>query len=148
MDASADIKVEARVFKVAVENIMPLWPQLQPLLARVLPMIKTHNEEDIRKLLLGQMAQLWIQWSDRVEAFLVSEFAAYPRGVWVRAWLAAAAPDAKFSDSGFFVALSDWAEAHKCRGLEGGGRIGWLRKFPGATLEGIHARITFDERAV
>lgn len=148
MDAEARAQTEARVFKVAVENIMPLWPQLQPLLALILPMMQTHNEEDIRKILLGQMGHLWIQWSDRVEALVVSEFAAYPRGVWVRAWLAAAYPGAKFNGDAFFSALSDWAVAHRCRGLEGGGRIGWLRKFPNARMEGFHARINLAEGAV
>lgn len=128
------------VLRVAPDNITPLWPQVVPLLGKVLDRARTHDAEDVRRMLLVQTAQLWIQWNERVEAAVVTEFVTYPKGLFVRLWLAGALPQITVE----WVALEDmiggWAKANHCAGLELVGRMGWLRRFPKAAFEGIVMR--------
>jgi len=132
----------ADIFQVAVANVTPLWPQLESILAPALALTSTHDPEDIRRALLGQAAHLWIQWNgEHVEAAVVSEFVHYPRGIWVRAWLAGARDDARMDDRGFHEALMAWCKMHGCIGFEAVGRHGWLRKFPDAHAEGLVMRM-------
>lgn len=129
-----------QVFRVSQENVTPLWPQAEPLIERALHGSVTHDVEDIRKMILGGAAHLWAQWSDWLEAIAVSEFAPYPRGIWVRVWLAAVADGARFDDAKFFAVLDHWREMHGCRGFEAIGRLGWLRRVPGARFIGAVMR--------
>ena len=132
------------VFRVAVENITPLWPQIEKLLEIPLGMRPTHNAEDVWKLLMAMQSQLWVQMAGTtVEACVVTEFSAFPRGVWLRCWLAGARDDARFDYWRFFEVLQKFARDNGCRGISGDGRIGWLRKYPNAQFEGISARVTF-----
>lgn len=133
------------VFRVAVENITPLWPQLEPLLEKPLTMRPTHDTEDVRKLLMGQVCHLWVQMDGSIlEAFVITEFSAYPKGVWLNAWLAAARDDARFDYWRFRDVLCDWAISHQCRGVSAIGRVGWLKKYPEARYEGVCVRMTFQ----
>lgn len=129
-----------QVFRVAVENVTPLWPQVAPLVTRGLAGHVTHDAEDVRRMLLGQTLQLWVQWSDRVEAVAVSEFAVYPKGVWVRIFLAAAASDSHLDGEAFLASLSQWRDMHGCQGFEAIGRMGWLRRFPDMRFVGAVMR--------
>ena len=133
------------VFRVAVHNITPLWPQVEKLLEIPLAMRPTHNAEDVWKLLMAMQSQLWVQMPSPpiVEACVVTEFVAFPRGVWLRAWMAAANEDVRFDHWRFVEALKKFARDNGCRGISGDGRIGWLRKYPEAVFEGVSARITF-----
>lgn len=126
-----------RVFRVAVENIMPLWPQLDPLIVSGLRTVATHDAEDVRRMLLGQACHLWIQWSDRVEAMVISEFTTYPKGLWLRLWLGAALPDAKMRPELFMSELEDWRVTNGCVEFEIIGRTGWGRLLPGARYEAV-----------
>ena len=128
------------VMRVAVDNIMPLWPQIEPLIAEALSVCQTHDTEDVRRMLLAQSAQLWIQWEDRVLGLLITEFVSYPKGIWVRIWLAAAAQNAKLDYVSLYDTLSKWRDANGCRGFEALGRPGWLRKFPEFRVEGLVMR--------
>lgn len=137
------------VFRCAVENISGLWPQLDALFSPLVSKRPTHTMDDVRRMLLGQACQLWVQWergNPELDAAAVTEFAAYPRGVWVRVWLAAARPGVAFDEEGLVGALDDWRVHHNCRGFEEIGRIGWLRRlqrrFPNATFEGAVMRWT------
>jgi hypothetical protein len=130
----------ASVFRVAVENVTPIWPQVEPLVVRALCGQPTHDAEDVRRMLLGNAAQLWIQWAERVEAICVSEFVAYPKGIWVRVWLVGADPVAKMTDAGFADAIEHWREANGCRGIEAIGRLGWLRRYPQVKFVGAVMR--------
>jgi len=133
-------QTEARIFSVTVENVLPLWPQWEPLLVRALRGSDTHTPMDVRRLVLGEMSHLWIQWSDRIEAFVITEFVNYPRGRWLRLWLAASAPDAELNGGAFEDMLVQWRDANDCRGFELLGRLGWMRRFPHAKLEGVIMR--------
>jgi len=130
----------SRVFQVSVENVMPLWPMWEPMLNRALRQVETHDALDVRRMVLGEQAHLWVQWNDVLEAFVVSEFVTYPKGVWLRLWLAAAAPDAELRDDLFEDTLAVWKDAHNCRGFEVIGRMGWLRRFPEARFCGAVLR--------
>ena len=139
MDTNVVIQ-QTRVFRVAVENVMALWPQLEPLLRRALRTMETHDAMDVRRLVLGEQAHLWVQWSGALEGFVVSEFVAYPKGTWLRLWLAAAAPNCELNDQLFEDALSVWRDEANCRGFEVIGRMGWLRRFPEARFVGAVMR--------
>lgn len=138
----SDALRKAAIFQVAVANITPAWPQLEALFAPALAINSTHDCESIRRALMGQSCHLWIQWDgERIEAAVVSEFAHYPNGVWVRIWLAGALPEVRMDVDGFLHCILEWAEAHGCVGLEAVGRHGWLRKFPEARAEGLVMRM-------
>ena len=140
---SAALKPQAAprsVFMVAVENVMPLWPQWEPLLVRALRGSETHDATDVRRMVLGEQAHLWAQWAGRLEAFVITEFGAYPKGTWLRLWLAGAEPDVSMDDGMFEDALAVWKDAHNCRGYEIIGRMGWLRRFPEARFVGCIMR--------
>jgi len=154
MDGIANIVRPARVFQVSVENVMPLWPSWEPMLRRALRQVETHDATDVRRMVLGEQAHLWVQWNGSatqgvtsgplpaLEAFVVSEFVVYPKGTWLRLWLAASAPEADLRDDLFEDALALWKDAHSCRGFEVIGRMGWLRRFPEARFCGAVMRTT------
>ena len=95
------VPAESRVYQVGVEKVMPLWPTWEPLLKRALRGVETHDALDVRRAVLGEQAHLWIQWNGSLEAFVVSEFVTYPKGVWLRLWLAASEQDAELRDDLF-----------------------------------------------
>lgn len=133
---------DASVVRVGVENITPLWPEIEDLITKALCGRPTHDAEDVRRMLMGHVCQLWVQRSETTEALVVSEFATYPKGIWVRAWLGAARDESRMDTYGFSGALLVWSQQHGCRGLEAQGRLGWLRRFPEAQAEGQLMRIT------
>ena len=130
------------VFPVTVDNVMRLWPHWEPVLKRALRDVETHDPLDVRRMVLGEQAHLWVQWDNRLEAFVVSEFVTYPRGTWLRLWLAASAPDAQMNSDAFEDVLSAWKDANNCRGFEIIGRMGWLKRFPEARFAGAVLRTT------
>jgi hypothetical protein len=134
------VEQSQRVFRVMVENVMPLWPQWEPLLKRALQGVETHDPADVRRFVLGEQAQLWIQWNGTLEAFVVSELATYPRGTWLRLWLAATAPGVALRDELFEDVLAEFKDQNECRGFELTGRMGWMRRFPESRFCGIIMR--------
>ena len=133
------------VIRVAVENIAPLWSQVEPLVIDGMRDVPTHTAEDVRLLLISHRCHLWIQWDEhRVEAIVITEFAVYPRGIWLRMWIIAARRDAKIDDDLFFNALEEWRLANGCRGYEGCGRHGWLRRLKMVKMEGLVVRVTYE----
>ena len=135
------------VFRVSLPNVTAAWGHVLPWFASIFADRLTHTPEDVRQLLLAERAQLWVQFCEKtgeVEAAFVTEFAVYPRGVWVRIWLGAAPPKVEIHYEMVRAAMSEWARMNGCRGFEIIGRHGWLRKFPEATVEGLAMRVTFD----
>ena len=130
------------IIRVAPENITPLWPQVEPLMQLGIHGVPTHTTEDVRHQLMSMAAHLWIQWADRVEAVCVTQFMAYPTGVWLRVWLGAVYPQHKFDTQGFYNTVTAFRRANNCRGLEVVGRVGWMKLFPQARLEGVLLRET------
>jgi hypothetical protein len=133
------------VLRVSVDNVHLIWPQLEPLLVVPLALRPTHNADDVYKMLLAQMVQLWVQMDGhRLEAFVITEFEVCPRGIWLRAWLAGADREAAFDSWRMEQAISAWAKANNCRGISAGGRIGWLKRYPSAQYEGVLMRVTWE----
>jgi hypothetical protein len=132
----------ATVFPVTPENIMRLWPHWEPLLKRALRDVETHDAADVRRMVLGEQAHLWLQWDNQIEAFVVTEFVTYPKGTWLRLWLAATAPECEMNNAMFEDVLSAWKDTNNCRGFEIIGRMGWLRRFPEARFVGVVLRTT------
>lgn len=133
----------AEIFCVAPQNLAPVWSQVAELWAPEVDQRPTHTLEDLRSAILGMKAQLWIQWEKPlVEAALMTEFASYPRGVWVRAVLAVARDGYRMNTSGFLTQLEMWRDMHGCRGFECIGRVGWLKRIPDAKVEGVLMRTT------
>jgi hypothetical protein len=133
------------VFRVSVDNVNLIWPQLEPLLALPLALRPTHNAEDVYKMLLAQMVQLWVQMDGpTLEAFVITEFEVCPRGIWLRAWLAGADREASFDNWRMEEAITAWARINNCRGISAGGRLGWMKRFPGAKYEGALMRVTWE----
>ena len=135
------------IFRVSVPNISSTWAYIQPWFASIFADKPTHTPDDVWQMLLAERAQLWIQFCQEtgaIEAAFVTEFAAYPRGVWVRIWLGAAPPKVKIHYNMVKAAMNEWARMHGARGFEIIGRHGWLHKFPEAVVEGLCMRVTFD----
>ncbi len=145
MDGSAVIeaktKPETRVFRVAVENVMPAWDALRPLILQELVTIPTHNEDDVRKAIMSGTCHLWVQWSDHIEAMVLTDFVAYPRGLALRVWMGAAYRNDGMDWHAFRAAIEEWAVACKCRWIDACGRIGWLKRFSGAHMAGVFMRM-------
>jgi len=133
------------VFRVSVDNVHLIWPQLERLLALPLALRPTHNADDVFKMLLAQMVQLWVQMDGpTLEAFVITEFEVCPRGIWCRAWLAGADREATFDNWRMEEAIVAWAKANNCRGISAGGRLGWMKRFPNAKFEGALMRVTWE----
>jgi hypothetical protein len=116
-------------------NICKAWPEIEPMMADVLALSGTHGTEDVRRLLLSGQAQLWVQWNERVEAFMVTEFVTYPKGTWLRIWLGGATRGAKVDWKDIRAEATKFAEMNRCAGLRIEGREGWLKHFPDATKQ-------------
>lgn len=111
-------------------NILPIWESTAELLKPAIELNDTHSVEDVRKMALCGNTQLWIQWSDKVDAAVVTEFVNYPKGVWFRFWLAGARKGAEVLWEKFFDTLVAFAKANNCHGIEDCGRIGWNKYCP------------------
>lgn len=106
-------------------NVMKAWPKVALLLQEAIDMSGTHNIDDVRKKLLAGHAQLWVQWNEGVEACAVTEFVDYPRGLWLRVWLAGADDQEKGRWAEFQDMIVEFAMANDCIGVENWGRKGW-----------------------
>lgn len=126
-------------------NILSIWPQIIPLLEPALALTKTHTIEDIRKLLLCGNAQLWVQWNDKAEAAVVTEFKNYPLGIGFNFWLAGALKEAKIKWNEFFDTLYEFAKNNGCRWIEDCGRGGWDKYAPQAKRIAVMRRIEIKE---
>ena len=142
MDGHMPIQLRPRVFPVEVENVMALWPKWEPLLKQALRRDETTDALDVRRRVLSEQAHLWVQWSTTLEGFVVTEFANYPKGTWLRLWLAATAPGSVLDDDAFEDVLSAWRDANNCRGFEIIGRMGWAKRFAEARFVGVVLRTT------
>jgi len=135
------------VFRVAYDNIAPLWPQVAPLVERGLRGTPTHTVEDVRRALYSGSCQLWAQCDmPVVEAIVITEFVPYPQGLWLRAWIGATDANGPGMDhDDLFRVISKWARDQHCRGFEAIGRHGWLRHYPTAQVEGLYMRVSLED---
>lgn len=122
--------IDGTITMIYPAYVMQTWASVYPLLEAAISIAETHSMEDVRKAILGGQAQLWVQWKDGIEASVVTEFINYPRGTWLRFWLAGAKPEAKVDWEAFFETLVKFANENKCMGIEDCGRIGWAKYCP------------------
>jgi hypothetical protein len=133
-----------KILRVWPENVTPLWPQIAPMLEPALAISSTHTPEHVRRAVMVGKAHLWAQMDDTiVEACMVTEFADFPIGMFVRVWSAGARIDRRMDTDAFVAAATDWALKHGCIGLEAVGRAGWLRRVPNSRVEGLIMRVVF-----
>lgn len=149
MDGMTQIEptTDVRVFRVAVENVMPIWPALRPLILQELVVVPTHTEEDVRKAILSGSCHLWVQWSDHVEAMVLTDFVSYPQGLALRCWLGSSYRSDKMDWRKFRTAIMGWAQACGCRWVDACGRVGWLKRFADAKMAGVFMRVTVEGNA-
>ncbi len=120
------------VFRLAPELITPAWSILEPIIASALKGQETHNTEDVRQLLMTMQCHGWIQVDEEtnsIQALVVTEFTRYPRGLWLRLWLAGVADGCHLEDNMFYEVLDKWRVDMGCREFEIIGRPGWSRRF-------------------
>ena len=111
-------------------NVPPVWSECEPLLKEAIESFGTHTIEDVYKGIMGGKAQLWVQWSGKVDAVVVTEFVDYPKGLWFRFWLAGALKGSQVLWQKFFDTLYEFAKKSRCAGIEDCGRIGWEKYIP------------------
>ena len=132
--------------RLAVENVAPLWPQIHDLLKLDEGIGITHSIEDIHKMILSHRIDAWIQFFKPfsvLEAVVITEFVGYPRGLFLRAWIACALPTAKLDVDSFYHLISAWAFNNDCVGMIATGRRGWFRKFSNVKNDSYTSRIMF-----
>lgn len=129
------------ILRVMPENISPLWPQLERLFAPAVAQVSTHTTEDVKRHLMAMRSQLWCDMAGAtVRAALVTEFADYPVGMFIRIWLAGARHDYPMDNGRFHDVIDEWRQGHDAIGFEVVGRHGWLKHFPGLKVEGLIMR--------
>lgn len=131
---------------VLPENIEAIWPQIIPLLQPALKIAETHNIHDVKDAIDFGKAQLWVQWNEgAVDAAVTTEIVNYPRGTWLRFWLAGAQPKTDILWDKFYESLYNFAKKHKFVGIEDCGRNGWSKYAPHAKKIAILRRIKIGE---
>ena len=135
------------ILRVNPVDVTALWDQVQPLITSALRDIPTHDAEDVRGAILAGTSTLFIQFREVVEAIAVTQFAAFPKGIWLSIWLVGARPDYALDDAAFLDVMTTFQEINGCRGFQyTGARQGWIKRFPGFKLEGVNLRQTLHER--
>ncbi len=133
------------IIRIAPENISLLWrDQLEPMVTAALRDTPTHVAEDVRISLLGLQSHMFAKMDGPVVlSFIVSQFSAYPQGVWLHIWLTASLDTIPFDVPAFLAVADEWRKLHGCRGLQMAcARDGWRKKFPRESFAGITIRLT------
>jgi hypothetical protein len=131
------------VFRVEVPLVSKTWGVISRLFAGQLAHQGTHSDEDVRRMLLNQAAQLWVQMDeDVIQAGVVTEFIVYPRLTALNVWLTAAIKEARLDDAAFIETIGAFAIENGCSRIVTEGRPGWMRRFPTARFMG--ARLSMD----
>lgn len=124
-------EIPQSIFPVDPENVHRVWPDIEPLIKRVLGKAhaRTFEPEHVRRRLIDGTARLLAQWgSNGPEALVVTDIAEYPRGKWVRIWLAATAVMRRMDIDGMAFHVKRLCKITGCRGFECVGRLGWMRR--------------------
>lgn len=108
-------------------NIKKVWPQVSEMLLPLVEEMRTHTIDDVYRLLMGGVAQLWVQWNGGIEAAITTLFIPYPQLLSLRLWLAAADDEAKIDWDEWRKTLLEFALDNKCGMVEAEGREGWGR---------------------
>lgn len=137
----------SRILRVRTEDLPIVWFPVASLLSPLLQRLKTHDTEDVRRMIMGSQAHLWVQWSGNLDCAVVTEFITYPKGVWLRIWLTVARQGALVDWPAFAPIMSDWALRHGCQDeIEMQGRPGWKRRYPGLKEVRVTMRLPIGKR--
>lgn len=123
---------EPFITMVLPQNINGLWAEVAKMIEPALSLSMTHNIDDVYDCIMNNEAQLWIQWSGKVDAAVITEIIYYPRGQWCRIWLGGAVKNGKIPWKKFFDTLYGFAKKSGCVGIEDCGRQGWEKYVPTA----------------
>lgn len=109
------------------QNIAKLWPEISKMFEPLLDEAKTHTIDDVYRLLMGGVAQMWVQWSGKVDVAVATMFIPYPQALSLRMWLAAAkdGDDSKADWDAWCDTIADFAAKNRCTIIEAEGRRGW-----------------------
>lgn len=118
-------------------NISNVWQQIEPMMSDVLVLAGTHKADDVRKRLLSGQAQLWVQFDDAVDAFLVTEFESFPEMAILNIWLMAAKPDKKIEWEKLKDLINGFAAVNNCPVIKVIGREGFMKIFPEARKQAV-----------
>lgn len=123
------------IVHVPREHVALLWPALEPLMRKVT--VRTngcYEPEDVKAELSRGEQTLWVvydQTRNGIDAAMVTKFVDYPRKTILFVTYISGSRMKEWWDE--WVALSErWAREHGAAQVEGCGRKGWLRKWPGA----------------
>lgn len=119
----------ADIFKVLPAHVMTVWPQVSRMLQPAVDRAGTHTIEDVRKKVITGYSDLWVQCAgDKVSAAMVTEFAHFPKGIWLNMWLAGAAKETPFEDALWEPHIIEFARFNGCTGIHWIGRKGWRER--------------------
>ena len=127
-------------------NVTPTWALIAPLLSPAVAISGTHDIEDVRKAILCGNAQLWVDWNDGVDMATVTEFVSYPKGIWLRIWLAGARKGVEIDWDKVFEVITEFAYNNHCVGIENWGREGWTKYCPKAQKQAMILRFPLEKR--
>lgn len=113
-------------------NISNAWQQIEPMMADVCAIVGTHTSEDVRKRLLSGQAQLWVQYAQGVDAFLVTEFEPFPQVNILNIWLMAAKPGRVVEWEKLKQEIGKFAAVNNCPIIKAVCRDGFAKIFPEA----------------
>ncbi len=110
---------------------MVLWPQVKPLIARVLDLDRAGRYQpiDVLQYLLSGRTRLWVSWNPdekEVEGIAVTEIVEFPRAKECRIWLVAGRNMRAWAYEGRDM-VEAFARAQGCTVMTGAFRRGWLR---------------------
>lgn len=111
---------------IPVQEVVKVWPEAEPQLARVMGILGERTTHDVLVQLVTGNATLW-----RVGgAWCVTEVVAYPRKrVALASHMGGELGDAHIAHDALPV-WKEWARAHGCTELRIAGRPGWKKVFP------------------
>ncbi len=118
-------------------NISNAWPEIEPMMADVLTLVGTHKTEDVRKRLLSGQAQMWVQYDDGIDAFLVTEFENFPEMAILNIWLMAAKKEKEVAWDKLKYEINKFASVNRCAIIKVVGRDGFAKIFPEAKKQAV-----------
>lgn len=117
---------------LSVENTIKAWKFIEPLVNKVVVISKTHSSEDVKRLLVDNSCQLWVEFEEGIKSIVVTEVIQYPQKRRLRIWIASAVDEKKANWQGYEEIITKFAKEKDCKEIETIGRIGWGRIFKSA----------------
>lgn len=107
-----------------IDNI---WPQLEPLVIKVLRKHeKDYTLESIKDLLHKKEVQLWTSYNGQLEAFVLTHIVIYPNHKICEIFMCGGSNLDNWLD--YMSNIEEWAKSIGCKYISLQGRFGWERK--------------------